>query len=104
MVRITTDYRLLVVWTVCLIQAGCVFFYPKQVQYYDADCEVKYKQLVLEHTRLNGIRINCTNEECIAVLLLIPLEALVAGSIVIVGNTVYWLEKEGRCLIKSENP
>ncbi|MEN8179854.1 MAG: hypothetical protein ABFS39_14725 [Pseudomonadota bacterium] len=92
--------RIFVLLIACVFQVGCVF-YPRQVQQYDADCEIKYKKLILEHNELRGIRINCTNEGCLAALLLIPIEAIVAGSIVVVGNTVYWLEKEGRCLLKS---
>ena len=44
---------------------------------------------------------NCDNEACIAALLSIPMQALVAGSIVIAGNAVFWLEKEGKCILKT---
>ena len=93
--------RLIALLMVFLALAGCVV-YPRPVEHYDSECKIRYKQLVLEPGGLNGIRFSCTNEACIAALLLIPIGALVAGSIVIVGNTVYWLEKEGRCLLKDD--
>ena len=93
--------RVFLIILMCWNSAGCVF-YPKQVEHYDFECKIKYKKLVLEQGELNNLRVNCSNEGCIALLLLIPLEALVAGSIVVVGNTVYWLEKEGRCLRNSD--
>lgn len=43
---------------------------------------------------------HCSDETCIAQLLSIPLQAIVAGSITIVGNVVYWLGKEGECITK----
>ena len=92
--------KVFVILITCLITIGCVF-YPKQIQQYDSECKIKYKKLILEHGELSGFKLSCTNEGCIAALLLIPIEALVAGSIVVIGNTVYWLEKEGRCLLKS---
>jgi len=36
---------------------------------------------------------SCENTACIAALLSIPLQALVAGSIVATGNVIYWFEK-----------
>lgn len=92
---------LLAIILVCLIPVGCVF-YPKQVPHYDADCKIRNKRLVLEHGDFKYRGVRCTNQGCIAALMFIPIEALVAGSIVVVGNTVYWLEKEGRCLLKSD--
>ena len=54
--------------------------------------------MVLEAALVN-VTANCQNEECI-VALLVPsvASAVVSGSIVIVGNVVYWLEKQGKCL------
>jgi uncharacterized protein involved in cysteine biosynthesis len=80
---------------------GCAF-YPQQVEHYDSRCKIHYKQLVLKQSGF-GMRIeHCENEGCIAALLSIPVQALVAGSVVIAGNTVYWLEKEGECLLKDD--
>ena len=93
--------RMLPLLIVLCITAGCVF-YPRHVHHYDADCQIRYKQLVLETNSMHGIQFHCADEGCIAALLFISAEALVAGSLVIVGNTVYWLEKEGRCALKKD--
>ena len=42
--------------------------------------------------------LNCTNEACVAALLSISIQAIIAGSLVIAGNAITWLQKEGQCL------
>lgn len=84
-----------------VILSGCAF-YPKQVQMYDEECDVYFKKLILKRNDSNMQLRDCKNEACIASLLSIPMQALVAGSVVVAGNTVYWLEKEGKCLLKDD--
>jgi hypothetical protein len=38
-----------------------------------------------------------------AVLGTTALSAIVSGSLVVAGNTVYWLEKEARCIAKTNS-
>ena len=72
---------------------------PKKVMVYDKACDIHYRQLSLTMEELNGFY-NCQDEMCMAGLLAVPVvSAFVSGSIVVVGNVVYWLEKEGRCLL-----
>lgn len=56
----------------------------------------------LDSTQLGQIRPNCANADCAGVLLVggvvSAASAVISGSIVLVGNTVYWLEKRGRCV------
>lgn len=75
-------------------------YYPKQVERYDSDCKIHYKQLELEESKKNMLVGSCSDESCIAALLSIPIQAIVAGTITIAGNVIYWLGKEGECLIK----
>jgi len=75
-------------------------YYPKQIEVYDSGCNVTYKKLVLGKDKSNIGVGSCKNEVCIASLLSIPLQALVAGSVIVAGNVIYWFEKEGTCLLK----
>ena len=85
--------------------SACVV-YPKKVEYYDSDCRIDAKRLELE----TGVLISdvCSGGgsevegACLAALLAVGAgSAIVSGSIVVVGNTVYWLEKKGKCLARS---
>ena len=81
------------------ILSNCAY-YPKQVEVYDQDCNIQFKKLILQRSDSNMSVSDCENEACIASLLSIPMQALVAGSVVIAGNAVYWLEKEGKCVLR----
>lgn len=78
---------------------GCVF-YPQRVAYYDEDCGVRSHKLRLEAEVIGNLD-NCQGEQAKACLVVIAAvasaSAVVSGSIVIVGNTIYWLERQGAC-------
>ena len=82
--------------------AGCVST-ARQVEYYDEGCQIQSKKMVLDMQTLGSL--NCTqSRECLATTLVIGAgSTLIAGSIVVVGNTVYWLERTGTCTLKSFN-
>jgi len=88
--------------TASLLAAGCVST-AREVEYYDADCEIQSRKMVLDVQRLGNL--NCTrSRECLATTLVIGAgSTLIAGSIVIVGNTVYWLERVGKCAARPLN-
>src|SRR5262249_41416013 len=77
--------------------AGCIA-QPKTVEYYDYDCNIQTKKMILTAGQLN-----CQSRRGDCVLLM-PLAAVgsgvVSGSAVVVGNTLYWLEKQGKCTPK----
>jgi len=85
--------------------SGCVF-YPRTIEYYDAQCDIKYRKLVLETEAMketcSGPRSNDPEGHgCLALVVAMSAgSAIVSGSIVVAGNTIYWLEKEGKCLAK----
>jgi hypothetical protein len=74
---------------------------------YKESCELFTKQLVLNYnnpitktlTRLPGGQ--CQGDACLGELIIIAAipvgTAIVSGSIVVVGNTIHWLEYQGRC-------
>ncbi len=86
-----------------LVLNGCVFV-PKTVDLYDSRCQTAWKQMELEPVQLAVIG-PCSNGNCAAELAVVgavaAASAVVSGSIVIVGNVVYWMEKQGRCLRKT---
>ena len=82
-----------------LLLAGCVAT-PREIEYYDTGCEIQSKKLVLETQPLGNL--SCTqSRECLATTLVIGAgSTIVSGSIVVVGNTVYWLERVGKCVAR----
>jgi len=82
-----------------LLLEACVIV-PRTTEVYDADCKVMSKQMDLEPVQIAAIR-GCSNSGCTAVLVAAgataAASAVISGSIVIVGNVVYWFEKQGRC-------
>ena len=76
---------------------GCIV-YPKQVSVYDRECGVRSHKLTLGAEYLWGDCPAGSEEGCLAIILgTAAVTTVVSGSIVIVGNTIYWLEKQGRC-------
>jgi hypothetical protein len=79
---------------------GCIV-YPKKVSFYDEDCHVTAHQLTLDAELFWGDCRGNTAAEAEACLLIIAgsgvASAVISGSIVVVGNTLYWLEKQDRC-------
>ena len=99
--RLKNAERAAVVLT-AVLGAGCVST-ARQVEYYDEGCDIQSKKMVMDVQTLGDLR--CTqSRECLATTLVIGAgSTLVAGSIVIVGNTVYWLERVGTCTAKAFN-
>lgn len=90
---------LLLLLAVLLLQA-CVFV-PRTVEVYDTGCQIKSKQMYVEPVVI-GDFLDCSDETCARYLVALGAVAatsvVVSGSIVIVGNAVYWFEKQGRCV------
>ena len=80
--------------------AGCVVV-PQTREVYDPDCQVTHKQIVLEAGVVVGLH-HCSGDGCAAMMATYGVVALasavVSGSIAIVGNVLYWAEKQGRCV------
>lgn len=86
---------------VALAMSGCVFV-PKTVNLYDRECETAWKQMELEPVQVAAL--GPCQADCATALVVIGAVAaasvVVSGSIVVVGNVVYWIEKQGRCVRK----
>lgn len=80
--------------------AGCIMV-PVTHEVYDRDCQVNAHHMTLEAVQVGAIA-RCRGDECAAMLVFVgataAASAVVSGSIVVVGNVVYWFEKQGRCM------
>lgn len=83
-------------------------YQPKQVTYFDEECQVVAKQLVLTESQTSLLMSGdaCANFDCLNLLsgrtlgsiIMVPLSYVVSGTIVLSGNTLFWLEKQNNCI------
>ncbi|MDD4978844.1 MAG: hypothetical protein PHI29_09445 [Gallionella sp.] len=83
-----------------LLLQSCVFV-PITTTKYDQDCHILARHMTMEPVQIAHLS-SCTNSQCTEFMvvagLTVAASAVISGSIVIVGNVVYWMEKQGRCL------
>lgn len=103
--------RLLVTLLASAISACIVV--PEKVASYDQQCGVSAQKIELTVEQIevfdaaNCIVHSCTVETISALgisTLAITTSTVVSGSIALVGNTVYWLESQGKCDYKNQQP
>jgi len=86
---------------IALALCACVYV-PRTTTSYDEECHVETRQMKLEAAQIGAIG-TCTNRDCAYVLVALgavaAASAIVSGSIVVVGNVVYWLQKQGKCAL-----
>ncbi len=104
--------RLFPVAAMAFMLAGCGHYYgPKVVPYYDAGCEIKARRMELTEVQQKALvrpGDSCTGEaECADYVVRRltdfivqktiggPASAIISGTIVMAGNTVFWMEKQG---------
>ena len=74
--------------------SSCVF--PKAVENGNDKCQLLTKELALEKSE--SYNDACfSKDECIGAAIIGGVSTAVSGSIVLIGNSVHWLEKKGRC-------
>ncbi len=73
---------------------------PRTQEVYDEGCRIHVKQITLEAAQIGRLG-GCANDGCITLLVAMGAvavaSAVVSGSIAVVGNIVYWAERQGRC-------
>lgn len=78
---------------------GCIVV-ARSADVYDPACRTTVKQVVLE-TEVVGVLAPCRNDGCLVMLasmgIISAATAVVAGSVAIVGNIAYWVERGGQC-------
>jgi hypothetical protein len=87
-----------------ILLASCVFVASEsQNQYRSDDCDVSSKKLTLSTTELRvGVSCHGSSEMLAACMVtygvIVPVGSLIlSGSVVVVGNVLNWIEKQGRC-------
>jgi hypothetical protein len=82
-----------------LALAACIVV-PRTDQLYDEECQIYIKRMTLEAQQI-GYFSGCSNDGCAVMLVAVgavaAASAVVSGSIVVVGNVLYWAEKQDRC-------
>lgn len=86
-----------------LVFEGCVYL-PKTVESVeDETCNLITRKIIIERAGdlSPGVILGCYDEACILVIaaaLAVPTATyIVSGSMAVAGNSIHWLEKEGRC-------
>jgi hypothetical protein len=76
-------------------------YVPRTTQFYDRDCRVVARHMVLEEVQVASIN-RCANDGCVALIVgasaVTAVSAIVSGTIVVAGNVVYWFERRAQCL------
>ena len=89
-----------------VILSGCIVV-ARSADVYDPACKTTVKQVVLE-TEVVGAMVPCRNDGCLVVLasmgIISAASAVVAGSVAIVGNIAYWVERGGQCPANTAPP
>ena len=82
-----------------LLLAGCVVV-PRTVESYDPRCRIVARHMTLDAMQVASLG-GCSNDGCVVLLaaagVTAAASAVVSGSIAVIGNVVYWLERQGRC-------
>ncbi|MBK7061747.1 MAG: hypothetical protein IPH51_15005 [Rubrivivax sp.] len=82
-----------------LLLAGCIVL-PRSAEVYDPQCRTYVKQVVLEAAEIGGIG-HCVNDGCVVILaslgIITAASAVVSGSVAVIGNIAYWVERRGQC-------
>ena len=85
---------------ICTALQACVVFLPSTMEIYDPECQVVSKRMTLQDVQL-GVIATCQNQSCLAMVVAAGVTAaasvIVSGSIVVVGNNAYWLERQSTC-------
>jgi hypothetical protein len=82
-----------------LLLAGCAAS-VKVVNVYDPKCQINTRKVTASVEQVRALDA-CSNEQCVAQVLEVAVSSIaapiVAGSVAVVGNVVYWLEKAATC-------
>jgi hypothetical protein len=92
-------FKFIALAAVVLLQA-CMYL-PRTTQTFDPECRVVANHMVLQEVQLGAIQ-RCSNEGCVALIVgagvTAVASAIISGTIVVVGNIAYWLERRAECL------
>jgi hypothetical protein len=83
-----------------LLLSGCVIVTPSTQVSYDSACQMERKRMTLDTRRITDLQ-SCGGQACteqaLATIAGVAVSGIVSGSVALVGNTVYWLQEQGKC-------
>lgn len=78
--------------------AGCA--YPRVVDYYDEECQIMARKMILDAAKVD-LAESCRSETCLIDVAVgaaaLATTVVVSGSIVYIGNVIYWKERNRKC-------
>ena len=81
-----------------LLLSGCVT--PNVVHVYDPKCQIMTRKVELNLQKIQALDA-CSNHECVAQVLggavSLVASTVVSGSVALVGNVAFWMEKSANC-------
>jgi hypothetical protein len=79
---------------------GACVYVPRTVEIHDPECRIVARHMVLQEVQIAAL-VGCANEGCVTLVVAAAataaVSAVISGSIVVAGNTVYWFERRGQC-------
>jgi hypothetical protein len=85
--------------SIALALSACVVV-PRTEIVFDDECKLMRKTMVLDVQQVASLG-RCSNDGCLTLLVaagvITATSAVVSGSIAVVGNVAYWLERQGQC-------
>ena len=88
----------------CMLASGCVIV-PVTIEGYDPDCRIVTRHMELQTVQMAAFNA-CNGQGCETLLLaafgVTAVSAVVSGSIVAVGNVVFWAEHRADCPMPRE--
>lgn len=104
-IRLASSPARLAIILLAVMLGGCLYL-PRTIEIQDPDCQIVARHMVLQEVQVATI-MGCANEGCVALIVAAAataaVSAVVSGSIVVAGNTVYWFERRGRCQPRQPN-
>jgi hypothetical protein len=99
----TSPLRAASALALCLLLAACIVV-PSTRESYDPQCKVMKREMTLEVAQAARLR-SCGGNECAAMMaaagIVTAASAVVSGSIALVGNGLFWLERQGKCVAEA---
>lgn len=81
------------------VLSACIVV-PRTVMTYDPACRMVAREMTLQAVQVASIG-GCANQACVTLVAAAAITGLastvVSGSIAVVGNAVYWIERQGQC-------
>jgi hypothetical protein len=94
-----TGLRLATAAMLAMALSACIMV-PRTVYRVQPGCQIVAREMTLQPVQIASIG-GCSNQACATLVAVAAItgiaSAVISGSIAVVGNVVYWLERQGQC-------